>query len=58
MLVHLGLGTFKLGLNSRKMVGETIVLGFRGMRRVTGESARWVREGGMLMVTSCGSFEL
>ena len=32
--------------------------GVRGMRRVTGESAGWVREGGMLIVTSCGSFEL
>lgn len=27
VLVHLGLGTLKLGLNSRKMVGKTIVLG-------------------------------
>lgn len=47
MLVHLGLGTLKLGLNSKKMMGKkNCVGGFRGMRRVTGESAGWVREEG------------
>lgn len=30
VLVHLGLGTLKLGLNSKKMVGKTIVLGGLG----------------------------